>query len=103
MKIENEREIKMLKFEIVKDVESNDVDGGCIVVRVEENINNVEFGEVVRNVVLGFDFGGSLCSVEIEDEDEFSFGDFSEILENVFSEECCEKLWSMDFDSCEEK
>ena len=96
MKIENEREIKMLKFEIVKDVESNDVDGGCIVVKVNED-------KVERNVVLGFDFGGSLCSVEIEDEDEFSFGDFSEILENVFSEECCEKLWSMDFDSCEEK
>ena len=81
----------MMKFEIVKDVDSNDVDGGCIVVKVEENINNVEFGEVERNVMFGFDFGGSLCSVEIDGSEES--------IEDVFSEECCERLWNMDFDS----
>ena len=82
----------MMKFEIVKDVDSNDVDGGCIVVKVNED-------GVVRNVVLGFDFSDSLCSVEIEDEDEYSYGDYSEVLENVFSNEVVEKLWSMDFNS----
>lgn len=81
----------MIKFKIVKDVEKNDVDGGCIVVNVNED-------GVERNVVLGFDFGDSLCSVEIEDKDEFSYGDYSEVLENVFSNEVVEKLWSMDFD-----
>ena len=72
----------MLKFEIVKDVDSNDVDGGCIVFKVNED-------GVVRNVVLGFDWGDSLCSVSLEDEE-------VEVLENVFSKECVERLWNLD-------
>jgi len=71
----------MMKFEIVEDVESNDVDGGYIVVKVNED-------DVERNVVISFDFGESLCSVELEGE--------VEVLESVFSKECVERLWNLD-------
>ena len=41
----------------------------------------------------------NIQTTAIEDEDEYSYGDYSEVLENVFSNEVVEKLWSMDFNS----
>ena len=72
-------EMIMIKFKIVKDVEKNDVDGGCIVVKVNED-------GVERNVVLGFDFGDSLGSVEIMDSDER--------MEDVFSNKVIDSCWN---------
>jgi hypothetical protein len=69
------------KFEILEDVALNENDGGFIKVKVSEN-------DVSRNVVLSFDFGESLASVDIVDSEED--------LANVFSKEVIEKLWDND-------
>ena len=81
---------KMMKFEVVEDVERSDDNGGWIKVKVSENIDNVEWGEVERVVVLSFDFGDSLGGIEIDD-------DSDDRIEDLFSEECCKMLWEMEF------
>ena len=95
------KERKMLKIEVVEDVEMNEDNGGWIVVKVNEN-------EVEEFVYYSFDFGESLSScliVEIDSNDEWiekysKEGDYrSSNVEDMFSEECCEKLFNMDFDS----
>ena len=92
---------KMMKIEVVEDVEMNDSNGGWIVVKVNED-------KVEEFVYFGFDFGESLCSCLIVEwdsngdwEEKYSKeGDYrSSNIEDMFSEECCEKLFNMDFDS----
>jgi len=83
---------KMIKFKVIKDVEMNEKDGGEIIVVVSEN--NIE-----RKVGLYFDFGESLCSVCLLDNDE-NIIDCD--IESVFSEEIVERLYDMDFEE-EEK
>ena len=79
----------MFSFDVIEDVEMNDSNGGWIKVKVCENINNVEFGEVERIVRLSFDFGESLSSIDIEGS--------GEVIEDVFSEECCDEIRCVDF------
>ena len=95
-----EVERKMLNIEVVEDVEMNEDNGGWIVVKVNEN-------EVEEFVYFGFDFGESLCScliVEKDSNDEWiekysKEGDYrSSNIEDVFSEDICEKLFNMDFE-----
>tara|TARA_Y100000310_G_scaffold165737_1_gene165478 strand:+ start:748 stop:1014 length:267 start_codon:yes stop_codon:yes gene_type:complete len=87
----------MMKIEIVENVESNDVDGGYIVVDVFESNDVCLDGCEYRNerVMLSFDWGESLCGVEIVDESNevIEYKD----LEKIFSIECVEKLWGMNF------
>jgi hypothetical protein len=89
--------VYMFKFEIVEDVEMNDNSGGWIVVKVVED-------EVVEFVELSFDFGESLCGCLIVEKDsngkwiEKKVGENSSSnIEGVFSEECCDKIRSMEF------
>ena len=93
------KERKMLKIEVVEDVEMNEDNGGWIVVKVNEN-------EVEEFVYFGFDFGESLCScliVEKDSNDEWiekysKEGDYrSSNIEDMFSEECWKMLWEMEF------
>ena len=95
------KERKMLKIEVVEDVEMNDSSGGWIVVKVNED-------KVEEFVYFAFDFGESLCScliVEKDSNDEWiekyiKEGDYrSSNIEDMFSEEVCEKLFNMNFDS----
>ncbi len=72
----------MTKFDVVEEVFGNEEIGGRMIVRVCEN-------DVERDVELCFDFGESLCTVELVDGDE--------TIESVFSDEVVEKLWNMDF------
>ena len=99
------KERKMLKIEVVEDVEMNEDNGGWIVVKVYEKVNEKEVEEFVY---FGFDFGESLCScliVEKDSNDEWiekysKEGDYrSSNVEDMFSEEVCEKLFDMNFDS----
>ena len=99
------KERKMLKIEVVEDVEMNEDNGGWIVVKVYEKVNEKEVEEFVY---FGFDFGESLCScliVEKDSNDEWmekysKEGDYrSSNVEDMFSEEVCEKLFNMNFDS----
>lgn len=96
---------KMMNIEVVEDVEMNEDNGGWIVVKVYEKVNEKEVEEFVY---FGFDFGESLCSCLIVEwdsngdwEEKYSKeGDYrSSNIEDMFSEECCEKLFNMDFDS----
>ena len=96
-----ESEKEMMKIEVVEDVEMNDSSGGWIVVKVNED-------KVEEFVYFGFDFGESLCScliVEKDSNDEWiekysKEGDYrSSNVEDMFSEEVCEKLFDMNFDS----
>ena len=80
---------KMFSFDVIEDVEMNDNNGGWIKVKVSENVDDSYDSMVSRVVVLSFDFGESLSSIDIEGSDEE--------IENVFSEECCEMLWKMEF------
>ena len=80
---------KMFSFDVIEDVEMNDSNGGWIKVKVSENVDDSYDSMVSRVVVLSFDFGESLSSIDIEGSDEE--------IENVFSEECCEMLWKMEF------
>jgi hypothetical protein len=73
-------------IEFIKSVEMSEEDGGYDIVKVIEN-------EVVRNVMLSYDFGGSLCSVEIVDENEEMN---EESVEDVFSEEVVDELWGLE-------
>jgi len=82
------RERKM-RFEIIEDVEKSDSNGGWIKVKVSENVDDCVDSMMSRVVVLSFDFGDSLGGIEIEDSEEN--------IEDVFSEECCEMLWKMEF------
>ena len=100
------KERKMLKIEVVEDVEMNEDNGGWIVVKVNEKMSR--YREVEEFVYFGFDFGESLCScliVEKDSNDEWiekysKEGDYrSSNIEDMFSEEVCEKLFNMDFDS----
>ena len=100
------KERKMLKIEVVEDVEMNEDNGGWIVVKVYEKLSR--YREVEEFVYFGFDFGESLCSCLIVEwdsngdwEEKYSKeGDYrSSNIEDMFSEECCEKLFNMDFDS----
>ena len=72
-----------VKFEILENVELNEENGGWIKVKVSEN-------DVSRVVVLSFDWGETLCSVDIVDGNGYGV---EEDLEEVFSEEVIEKLW----------
>ena len=100
------KERKMLKIEVVEDVEMNEDNGGWIVVKVYEKLSR--YREVEEFVYYSFDFGESLCSVLIVEKDSndewiekySKEGDYrSSNIEDMFSEECCEKLFNMDFDS----
>ena len=100
-----ESEKEMMKIEVVEDVEMNEDNGGWIVVKVYEKVNEKEVEEFVY---FGFDFGESLCScliVEKDSNDEWiekysKEGDYrSSNVEDMFSEEVCEKLFDMNFDS----
>ena len=82
------RERKM-RFEIIEDVEKSDSNGGWIKVKVSENVDDCVDSMMSRVVVLSFDFGDSLGGIEIEDSEEN--------IEDVFSKECCEMLWKMEF------
>ena len=91
---------KMMNIEVVEDVEMNEDNGGWIVVKVNED-------KVEEFVYFGFDFGESLCSCLIVEwdsngdwEEKYSKeGDYrSSNIEDMFSEEVCEKLFNMDFE-----
>ena len=82
------RERKM-RFEIIEDVEKSDSNGGWIKVKVSENVDDCVDSMMSRVVVLSFDFGDSLGGIEIDGSEEN--------IEDVFSEECCEMLWKMEF------
>jgi hypothetical protein len=86
MKMKRERK---MRFEIIEDVEKSDSNGGWIKVKVSENVDDCVDSMMSRVVVLSFDFGDSLGGIEIEDSEEN--------IEDVFSEECCEMLWKMEF------
>ena len=77
----------MMKFEVVENVEMNEENGGWIVVKVVED--KVGCDKVVEFVELSFDFGESLCSIDIEGRDDD--------IEDVFSEECCDEIRCVDF------
>jgi hypothetical protein len=102
--------VYMFKFEIVEDVEMNDNSGGWIIVKVRESgswlsiVVKVVEDEVVEFVELSFDFGESLCGCLIVEKDsngkwiEKKVGENSSSnIEGVFSEECCDKIRSMEF------
>ena len=72
----------MMKFEVVENVEMNEDNGGWIIVKVVED-------KVVEFVELSFDFGESLSSIDIEGS--------GEVIEDVFSEECCDEIRCVDF------
>ena len=80
---------KMFSFDVIEDVGMNDDNGGWIKVKVSENVDDCVDSMMSRVVVLSFDFGDSLGGIEIEDSEEN--------IEDVFSEECCEMLWKMEF------
>jgi hypothetical protein len=97
--------VYMFKFEIVEDVEMNDNNGGWIIVKVRESGSWLS---IIEYVELSFDFGESLSScliVEKDSNDEWiekysKEGDYrSSNVEDMFSKECCEKLFEMDFNS----
>lgn len=76
----------MFRFDVIEDVEMNDSNGGWIKVLV---IENVEDCEVEREVMLSFDFGESLSSIDIVGSDDN--------IEDVFSKECCDEIRSVGF------
>ena len=79
----------MFSFDVIEDVGMNDNDGGWIKVKVSENVDDNIECMVSRVIVLSFDFGESLCSIDIEGSDDD--------IEDVFSEECCDEIRCFDF------
>lgn len=74
-----------IKFEVIKNVEENDVDGGYIIVKVM--VNGIE-----KLVEYSYDFGGSLGNIDIVDEN-YNYND--EIIEEVFGDDVVEELWNL--------
>ncbi len=95
MKVRNEMKMRMLKgkkmfsFDVIEDVEMNDSNGGWIKVKVSENVDDSYESMVSRVIVLSFDFGESLSSIDIEGS--------NDNIEDVFSKECCDEIRCVDF------
>lgn len=84
----------MMEVKKVVDVELNDVDGGFLILEYKGKF-----------VMLGFDFGESLCSVELVERKkggEFEGFDFSgEIMEEVFNDDEIECFYDMGYEIVE--